>query len=50
MSKTNLEIRNEIKDWITRSYLGPLNQREDKNIDLNEAPSSSLNRLATGSP
>ena len=36
MSKSNLQIRNEIKDWITRSYLGPLNQREDTNIDLNE--------------
>ena len=36
MSKENLEIRNEIKDWVTRSYLGPLNQREDKSIDLHE--------------
>lgn len=36
MSKDNLEIRNEIKEWITRSYLGPLSQTKDKSIDLNE--------------
>ena len=31
MSKTNSDIRDEVKQWLNRTYLGPLNFDDDGN-------------------
>lgn len=49
MSKTNLEIRDEISEWVNRTYLGPFHVNENGEPDKNENISfSPLDMYSTG--
>ncbi|TVZ24099.1 helicase-like protein [Dokdonia sp. Hel_I_63] len=49
MSKTNLEIRDEISEWVNRTYLGPFHIDENGEPDKNENISfSPLDMYSTG--
>ena len=47
MSKTNSDIRDEVKQWLNRTYLGPLNFDDDGNPDLEETVNFSPKDLYT---
>ncbi|WP_026449728.1 helicase-related protein [Aequorivita capsosiphonis] len=49
MNKTNLEIRDEISEWVNRTYLGPFHLDENGEADKNENISfSPLDMYSTG--